>query len=64
MHKLEKNMMKHFEKNPRFNSYVHVLAGVGIGFLLAYPVAGAHPVRWGLVFLVLSILGHWWAATR
>lgn len=64
MHKLEKNMMKHFEKNPRFNSYVHVVAGVGIGFLLAYPVAGVHPIRWGIAFLALSFFGHWWAATR
>jgi len=43
---------------------VHVLGGIGIGFLLAYPVAGVHPVRWGLLFLGLSIAGHVWAGYK
>lgn len=57
-------MMKFFAKNPKFNSLVHLLAGMGIGFLLTYPVAGSHPVRWGVGFLALAVLGHVWAATR
>lgn len=56
--------MKFFAKNPKFNSLVHLLAGMGIGFLLTYPVAGSHPVRWGVGFLALAVLGHVWAATR
>lgn len=64
MEKYYKRMMKYFSKNPHFNGLTHVLAGMGIGFLLAYPLAGAHPVRWGVAFLALGLLGHWWAATH
>jgi hypothetical protein len=35
-----------------------VIAGIGIGFFLTYTVAGIHPVRWGLVFIGIAILGH------
>lgn len=64
MNKYYKRMVKFFAKNPHFNSLVHVCAGMGIGFLLTYPVAGEHPVRWGVAFLVLAALGHLWAATQ
>ncbi len=56
--------MKYFEKHPNTNSFIHVIGGIGIGFLLTYPLAGSHPVRWGIAFLVLSVLGHVWAATQ
>ncbi len=64
MQKIYKSAMRFFAKNPHTNAFVHVLGGIGIGFLLAYPVAGAHPVRWGLLFLGLSIAGHVWAGYR
>lgn len=64
MNKRHGRMLKYFGKNPRFNSYVHFLAGIGVGFLLTYPLAGQHPVRWGILFLVVSLLGHLYAATR
>ncbi len=51
-------------KYPQYNAIVHALGGIGIGFLLAYPLAGSHPVRWGLAFLGLSILGHLWAIKK
>lgn len=57
-------MSKYFVKHPEVNSLVHVLVGVGLGFLLTYPVAGIHPVRFGLAFLALGALGHVWAATH
>lgn len=56
--------MNYFGKHIEFNSVVHILIGIGIGALLTYPVAGIHPVRFGLVFLILGILGHVWAATH
>lgn len=59
-----KTMMKYFGKHVEFNSVVHVLIGVGIGALLTYPVAGMHPVRFGLIFLILGLGGHIWAATH
>ena len=59
-----KNAMKYFSKNVEFNSATHLLTGIGIGALLTYPIAGMHPVRFGLIFIVLGILGHIWAMTH
>ncbi len=56
--KKAKDFMK---KHPEYNAAVHAIGGVGIGLLIAYPVAGIHPVRWGVAFLILSILGHLYA---
>ncbi|OGE36913.1 hypothetical protein A3B45_02900 [Candidatus Daviesbacteria bacterium RIFCSPLOWO2_01_FULL_39_12] len=53
-----KEIEKYFSNHVRYNSTIHVLAGIGIGILITYPLIGAHPVRWGLAFLVLGILGH------
>lgn len=33
-----------------------VLAGMGIGILLANPLAGEHPVRWGGALIIISAL--------
>ncbi|MCL5784384.1 MAG: hypothetical protein M1142_03460 [Patescibacteria group bacterium] len=41
-----------------FNSTVHFLIGLGVGILITYPLIGAHPVRWGIIFLAIGILGH------
>jgi hypothetical protein len=56
-----KNAMKFFSKYPAQNSFVHLLLGVGIGFLLAYPVVAEHPVRWGALFVLMGAVGHCWA---
>lgn len=64
MQKFYKKMLKYFGKNSSYNAYVHFLGGIGVGFLLAYPLAGIHPVRWGLLFLGLSLAGHIWAGYR
>ncbi len=56
--------MKYFQKHTDFNSLTHISLGVGIGALLTYPVAGGHPVRFSLIFIILGILGHVWAATQ
>lgn len=53
-----KKIETYFKKHVYYNSAVHVLAGVGIGILLTYPLAGAHPVRWGGLFLAAGLLGH------
>lgn len=53
-----KDIMNYFKKHPSYNSVVHILAGIGIGILVARPFAGTHPVKWGVAFLTLSILGH------
>jgi hypothetical protein len=64
MSKYIKTKMKYFEKHADFNSLTHISLGVGIGALLTYPVAGIHPIRFGLVFIILGILGYVWAATQ
>ena len=64
MAKYIKATMNYFGKHVEYNSAVNILLGIGIGALLTYPIAGAHPVRFGLVFLILGILGHVWAATQ
>lgn len=51
-------IVKYMSKHPHYNAGVHWLGGIGLGFLLAYPLAGQHPVRWGVAFLALSLLGH------
>lgn len=64
MQKYIKQATKYFSKYPTFNSMTHGLGGIGVGFLLTYPLAGAHPVRWGVAFLIFSALAHVWAATH
>ncbi len=49
---------KYFQKNPGFNSIIHIVIGIGIGILVTYPLIGAHPVRWGVFFLILGLVGH------
>jgi len=51
-------MLKYFGKRPFFNAVVHTILGIGIGFLLTYTVAGIHPVRWGVAFVVIALFGH------
>ena len=63
MEKMHKKMMKYFTKHPSFSAYIHFFGGMGVGILLTYPVVREHPVRWGLAFVVLSLLGHVYAAT-
>ncbi|KKT75007.1 MAG: hypothetical protein UW69_C0022G0017 [Microgenomates group bacterium GW2011_GWA2_44_7] len=60
MKKLETYLAKHVY----YNSAIHVLAGIGIGILITYPLIGAHPVRWGLLFLAAGVLGHLWVYSQ
>ena len=52
-------MLKYYTKHPMYADTIHVLGGIGFGIILARPLAGEHPVRWGVAFLVLSLAGHW-----
>jgi hypothetical protein len=51
----------YFKKHIIYTSLVHIIGGIGIGILITYPFAGIHPVRWGLAFLVISLLGYLYA---
>lgn len=52
-----KKVTVYFSKHVMYNSLVHVLGGVGIGILITYPLV-SHTLRWGLLLLVLALLGH------
>ena len=56
-----KNMTKFFSKHPDQNAFVFLMLGVGIGFCLAYPVIGEHPLRWGGLFVLMGAVGLVWA---
>ena len=53
-----KYLHKYFSENLWFAKTIYVLAGMGLGFLLAYPLAGEHPIRWGVGFLVIAAALH------
>ena len=49
---------KYFSKHVVYSSMVHVIGGVGIGIILARPMAADHPMRWGLALIAVSLLAH------
>ncbi len=53
-----KKVKKYFASHPEENGLTHLVLGMGIGFLLTYPLAASHPVRWGVAFLVVGIVMH------
>lgn len=57
-----KRITSYFKKHVTYNSFVHVVGGMGIGVLIASPIVGIHPLRWGLGLIGLSLLGHLYAA--
>lgn len=61
--KSRKKAMKYFKNHVEYNAGVHMLGGVGLGILIASPLANPHPVRWGISFLILSLLGHLYTIT-
>lgn len=56
-----KKAMEYFKKHPNYNSVVHAVGGLGVGVIIASPVAGAHPVRFGIALLAISLIGHLYA---
>ncbi len=53
-----KKLEEHFRKYPFYNSFVHLIAGMGLGILITYPLVGIHPLRWGGALLTIGVLGH------
>lgn len=58
MQKHIQQIERYLSKYPRYNAVVHAVGGIGVGVLIARPLVGTHPVRWGLMLLVLSVLAH------
>ncbi len=53
-----KKLDSYFKKHAVYNAVTHMLIGLGVGILLARPLVGPHPVRWGLGLLVLGLVAH------
>lgn len=49
--------MKYMAAHTSYNSFVHLLIGLGAGILLTYPYID-HPVRIGTTLVVLGVIGH------
>lgn len=46
------------QKSPFLNTITNIALGIGLGALFTYPYFGDHPVRWGIVFLILAGVGY------
>lgn len=49
------------KKHPAYVATIHAIGGMGIGILIASPVARSHPVLWGITLMVVSLIGHIYA---
>lgn len=56
-----KKTEKYFAKHVWFNSLTHLIGGVGIGALLTNSFFNPHPLRYGVVLLVVALLFHAYA---
>ena len=51
-----KSVIKYYSKHPIYAGFVHLFIGLGLGILIARPL-GVHPVRYGVAFLAIGIVG-------
>nr|MBI5455624.1 hypothetical protein [Candidatus Levybacteria bacterium] len=56
-----KRIEKYFAKHVRFNSLTHLIGGIGIGALITNGFLNPHPLRYGVVLLVVALLFHAYA---
>ncbi len=53
-----KKALNFMKKHPAYNASVHAIGGIGLGVLITYPFVGQHPVRVGVAFIIVAIIGH------
>lgn len=58
---LRKRVIHYFRNHVEINAIVHVIAGIGLGILIASPLAFPHPVRWAVILVAISFCGHLYA---
>ncbi|OGH12478.1 MAG: hypothetical protein A2857_02355 [Candidatus Levybacteria bacterium RIFCSPHIGHO2_01_FULL_36_15] len=56
-----KKIEKYFTKHVYANSLTHLAVGLGLGVLLTHTMFDPHPLRFGVLFLGLGLLGHAYA---
>ena len=61
--KSRKITLAFFRTHIEYTALIHTLGGIGLGIIIASPLTFPHPVRWALVFLGLSLLGHLYPLT-
>ena len=58
MEKELQKIKKYFIKHPDYNSVVNLIAGMGLGIFMTYPIVGEHPLRWAVILFLVAIMGH------
>lgn len=61
MEKRQKRETGYLRRHPFFNAITNLSVGIGIGIIITYPYVQAHPLRFGLVFLGIGLLGYLYA---
>ena len=56
-----KRIEKYFAKHVYFNSFAHLVVGVGIGALITNSFLNPHPVRYGIALITIGVLFHAYA---
>lgn len=56
-----KRMKKYYAKPHLIADMLLAVIGIGIGIAVSRPVAGEHPIRWGVTCIAIAALGLVWA---
>ena len=48
----------YLKKHILYTSLIHAIGGIGVGIIIASSIAGTHPIRVGVIFLIIALLGH------
>jgi len=52
------NVNKYFSKHVVYCSFVHAIAGIGMGVIIARPFDGGHPLQIGIALIVIATVAH------
>jgi len=55
-----KRLYSYFKENIAFTDIIHILTGLGLGFI----IAGGNLLNWGILALTIGALGHVYAFIR
>ena len=58
-----KAIVSFLKKHPYYNAVIHTIAGLGLGIILARPLFTIHPIRYGLLLLIIGLLAHLYPLT-
>jgi hypothetical protein len=53
-----KKVMDFAKKHPAYVGTIHALGGLGVGFIIAHYFSGMNLVLWGVILIVVSLMGH------